>query len=90
MLAISGPIPAWSYSTQAVTSRCSIASAIAILSHWRGLSVSQGKKLHLVRGDIRDRAALLAALRESGASAVIHFAGLKAVGESVQSATGLL
>ena len=42
-----------------------------------------GKKLHLVRGDIRDRAALLAALRESGASAVMHFAGLKAVGESV-------
>jgi UDP-glucose 4-epimerase len=41
------------------------------------------KKLHLVRGDIRDRAALVAALRESGASAVIHFAGLKAVGESV-------
>ncbi len=42
-----------------------------------------GKKLHFVRGDIRDRAALLAALRESGASAVMHFAGLKAVGESV-------
>lgn len=42
-----------------------------------------GKKLHLVRGDIRDRAALLAGLRESGASAVMHFAGLKAVGESV-------
>jgi UDP-glucose 4-epimerase len=41
-----------------------------------------GKKLRLVRGDIRDRAALVAALRESGASAVIHFAGLKAVGES--------
>jgi UDP-glucose 4-epimerase len=42
-----------------------------------------GKKLRLVRGDIRDRAALVVALRESGASAVIHFAGLKAVGESV-------
>lgn len=42
-----------------------------------------GKKLHLVRGDIRDRTALVVALRESGASAVIHFAGLKAVGESV-------
>jgi UDP-glucose 4-epimerase len=42
-----------------------------------------GKKLHLMRGDIRDRAALLAALRESRASAVMHFAGLKAVGESV-------
>ena len=42
-----------------------------------------GKKLRLVRGDIRDRVALVAALRESGASAVIHFAGLKSVGESV-------
>jgi UDP-glucose 4-epimerase len=42
-----------------------------------------GKKLRLVRGDIRDRAALVGALRESEASAVIHFAGLKAVGESV-------
>ncbi len=43
-----------------------------------------GKSLRLVRGDIRDRAALVAALRESGARAVIHFAGLKAVGESVE------
>ncbi|MEO7559184.1 MAG: UDP-glucose 4-epimerase GalE [Nitrosospira sp.] len=42
-----------------------------------------GKKPHLVQGDSRDRAALVAALRESGANAVIHFAGLKAVGESV-------
>jgi UDP-glucose 4-epimerase len=42
-----------------------------------------GKKLRLVRGDIRDRAALVSALRESGAGSVIHFAGLKAVGESV-------
>jgi UDP-glucose 4-epimerase len=42
-----------------------------------------GKKVRLVRGDIRDRAALIAALHESEASAVIHFAGLKAVGESV-------
>jgi UDP-glucose 4-epimerase len=43
-----------------------------------------GKAPHLVRGDMRDRAALIAALRQSGATAVIHFAGLKAVGESVQ------
>lgn len=42
-----------------------------------------GKKLRLVRGDIRDHQALAEALRESEASAVIHFAGLKAVGESV-------
>ena len=42
-----------------------------------------GRPLTLVRGDIRDRAALSEALRASGAQAVIHFAGLKAVGESV-------
>ena len=44
-----------------------------------------GKKPTLIQGDIRDRATLMAALRNSGATAVIHFAGLKAVGESVQS-----
>ncbi|MES2878612.1 MAG: UDP-glucose 4-epimerase GalE [Pseudomonadota bacterium] len=44
-----------------------------------------GKKPTLVQGDIRDQSALLAALRQSGATAVIHFAGLKAVGESVQN-----
>jgi UDP-glucose 4-epimerase len=43
-----------------------------------------GMKLRLVRGDIRQRDAVAAALRESRASAVIHFAGLKAVGESVE------
>ncbi|MDP1770332.1 MAG: UDP-glucose 4-epimerase GalE [Nitrospirota bacterium] len=42
-----------------------------------------GKTLHLVQGDIRNRTELVAALRQSGATAVIHFAGLKAVGESV-------
>ncbi len=42
-----------------------------------------GHKVHLVQGDIRDGAALSAALKNSGADAVIHFAGLKAVGESV-------
>jgi UDP-glucose 4-epimerase len=41
-----------------------------------------GKPLRVVRGDCRDHTALLAALRESGARAVIHFAGLKSVGES--------
>ena len=44
-----------------------------------------GKKLHVVQGDIRDRAAVEKALRESGATAVIHFAGLKSVGESVEN-----
>jgi len=42
-----------------------------------------GRSAEVLRGDIRDGAALTAALRESGAEAVIHFAGLKAVGESV-------
>jgi len=42
-----------------------------------------GKKVQLIEGDIRDQDALQAALKASGASAVIHFAGLKAVGESV-------
>ena len=44
-----------------------------------------GKKPALMQGDIRDSQALQTALRQSGATAVIHFAGLKAVGESVQN-----
>lgn len=43
-----------------------------------------GKKVRQIQGDIRDRTALDIALRDSGAEAVIHFAGLKAVGESVR------
>ncbi len=43
-----------------------------------------GKKLQWIRGDCRNRDELIAALKQSGASAVIHFAGLKAVGESVE------
>jgi UDP-glucose 4-epimerase len=43
-----------------------------------------GKSLRVIRGDIRDGTALVSALRESRATAVIHFAGLKAVGESVE------
>lgn len=43
-----------------------------------------GKALTRVQGDVRDGAVLEAALRDSGAGAVIHFAGLKAVGESGQ------
>lgn len=43
------------------------------------------KKITALNGDVRDRPALVAALRDSGATAVIHFAGLKAVGESVQN-----
>ncbi len=43
-----------------------------------------GRQLTVVRGDIRDQAAMEAALREHACHAVIHFAGLKAVGESTQ------
>lgn len=43
-----------------------------------------GRKLTLVEGDIRDQDALEAALCDHGCKAVIHFAGLKAVGESVE------
>jgi UDP-glucose 4-epimerase len=43
-----------------------------------------GKTLQLVQADVRDGTALVQALRTSGADAVMHFAGLKAVGESVQ------
>lgn len=42
-----------------------------------------GKSLSLYENDIRDEAALTHALQESQADMVIHFAGLKAVGESV-------
>ena len=42
-----------------------------------------GKKPLLFQGDIRDKAVLFEALHQSQATAVIHFAGLKAVGESV-------
>jgi UDP-glucose 4-epimerase len=42
-----------------------------------------GKSIDFHRADLRERPALDAALRE-GADAVIHFAGLKAVGESVE------
>ncbi len=41
-----------------------------------------GKKVTLVKGDIRDQALLESTLREHGCDAVVHFAGLKAVGES--------
>ncbi len=42
-----------------------------------------GKTVNFIEGDIRDVDALTAALRRCNARAVIHFAGLKAVGESV-------
>jgi len=42
-----------------------------------------GKHPALVKGDVRDRAALEKTMREHKCSAVIHFAAFKAVGESV-------
>ncbi|RJG15144.1 UDP-glucose 4-epimerase GalE [Massilia cavernae] len=42
-----------------------------------------GRKIEFVEGDIRDRAAMEAAFSAHAVEAVIHFAGLKAVGESV-------
>ena len=44
-----------------------------------------GQRPTLYHGDIRDADALTQALRDSKATSVIHFAGLKAVGESVQN-----
>lgn len=43
-----------------------------------------GKKIPVVEGDIRDQAAVEAVLRQYDCQSVIHFAGLKAVGESVE------
>ncbi|MEE4146250.1 MAG: UDP-glucose 4-epimerase GalE [Halieaceae bacterium] len=43
-----------------------------------------GKSLVFVRGDVRDEALVRQLLAAHGIGAVIHFAGLKAVGESVE------
>ncbi|CAE6925374.1 udp-glucose 4-epimerase [Vibrio sp. B1REV9] len=42
-----------------------------------------GTKPTFIQADIRDKAALVEAMKTHGIDAVIHFAGLKAVGESV-------
>jgi len=42
-----------------------------------------GRQIVQIEGDVRDRAALEQTLRQHQCDAVIHFAGLKAVGESV-------
>ena len=44
-----------------------------------------GKPITFIRGDIRDRDAVLSCLKTFEIDAVIHFAGLKAVGESTES-----
>jgi UDP-glucose 4-epimerase len=43
-----------------------------------------GKTVKFIKGDIRSRPALTLALRQSKATSVVHFAGLKAVSESVE------
>ncbi len=43
-----------------------------------------GRPVRFVEGDIRDRAALRALFAKHAIDAVVHFAGLKAVGESVE------
>jgi len=43
-----------------------------------------GRAVEFVQGDIRDRAALRALFEQHAIDAVVHFAGLKAVGESVE------
>lgn len=55
-------------------------SDIGVVKH---LVKITGRPMALVEGDIRDTELLTQTLRTSGIEAVIHFAGLKAVGESV-------
>lgn len=43
-----------------------------------------GRQIVMVKGDVRDRNLLGKALREHRCNAVFHFAGMKAVGESVE------
>ena len=50
----------------------------------RRVEALTGKSVTFVQGDIRDTAVLDDIFSEHSISAVIHFAGLKAVGESVQ------
>jgi UDP-glucose 4-epimerase len=49
---------------------------------------SDGRELRLIEGDIRDTVRLTDALRDSGADAVMHFAALLSVGESVTDPVG--
>jgi UDP-glucose 4-epimerase len=55
-------------------------SSLSVLDR---LETILGQRLAFVQGDIRDTALLTDTLREHQIEAVIHFAGLKAVGESV-------
>ena len=46
--------------------------------------LAPGASIEFVHADVRDSAALEAAFRKDQIEAVLHFAGLKAVGESVE------
>lgn len=48
------------------------------------ISKISGKKISLVKGDVRDTELLKVTFASNSIDAVIHFAGLKAVGESVE------
>ncbi|MBS1141863.1 MAG: UDP-galactose 4-epimerase [Proteobacteria bacterium] len=50
----------------------------------RRVETITGQKVVVVEGDIRDQAAIEAVMRRYDCQSVIHFAGLKAVGESVE------
>lgn len=50
----------------------------------RRVQTITGKTLRVVEGDIRDQVALEDTIRHFGCTSVLHFAGLKAVGESVE------
>lgn len=43
-----------------------------------------GHRIPFVKGDVRDTELLVGMMNEHGINAVMHFAGLKAVGESVE------
>ncbi|MEZ9900970.1 UDP-glucose 4-epimerase GalE [Vibrio breoganii] len=47
------------------------------------ISLVSGQNVEFVEGDIRDKALLVKTMQQYNIDAVIHFAGLKAVGESV-------
>lgn len=47
-----------------------------------------GKTIRVIQGDLRDKTTLKQAIQSSAAESVIHFAGLKAVGESVNLPLG--
>jgi UDP-glucose 4-epimerase len=50
----------------------------------RRVQAITGRDIRFIEADLRDRGAVDAALREQPVDAVIHFAGLKAVGESTE------